>query len=463
MATNNNILTLDAMPTDYAYEDYLSALLMTKGRYYLERSIKKNTPGIGDELELDIVLNKYDNINSSDKQFVEIKSKGWGLIDIFKVRGWMDYMGFGKASFIVQQTNMKSFPIIQSIAQSLNIKLIDNPKVNDRLDDKRIISEMSLDVPDVDSSINTAIRFSLHLERAMSDYLNRMKKSVNGLGHESYERLHDYWENLNNNPFFVDNLDKRIKSIFDCWVDNKNFTARVDHELNGEGWLSADKCPNLIDGHYIDLYYNNKDISPVVIAMYVELLCRIAILKACVDELTEPKQTPQTIIEKWLRQLDKMSLPSNISYGLEELKKQPYFHLYPRFWQIFIYAFGGFVLLDKENEEYELLSRLSGIPIGHIQEAFGAFDLLFHSNKGWMKVYDKTNIRMLAMMPPPFLGIGANMRRFLYRAGDSDDLATFENLGKIVTGQYTLQNLFHWNSVAYEYLKKDKTLIHNSN
>lgn len=50
MATNNNILTLDEMPTDYAYEDYLSALLMTKGRYYLGRSIKKNTPGIGDEL-----------------------------------------------------------------------------------------------------------------------------------------------------------------------------------------------------------------------------------------------------------------------------------------------------------------------------------------------------------------------------------------------------------------------------
>ena len=43
------------------------------------------------------------------------------------------------------------------------------------------------------------------------------------------------------------------------------------------------------------------------------------------------------------------------------------------------------------------------------------------------------------------------------------DLATFENLGKIVTGQHTLQNLIHWNCVAYEYLKKDKTLIHNSN
>lgn len=435
MATNNNVLTLDAMPTDYAYEDYLSALFMTKGRYYLERSIKKNTPGIGDELELDIVLNKYEDKNSSDKQFVEIKSKGWGLIDIFKVRGWMDYMGFEKASFIVQQTKLQSFPIMQSIAERLNIKLIDNPKVNDRLDDKKIISEMSLDVPDVDRSINTAIRFSLHLERAMSDYLNRMKKSVKGSGIECYERLHDYWENLNNNPFFVDNIDKRIKTIFNCWVDNKNFTARVDHELNGEGWLSADKCQNLIDGHYKDLYYNKKDISPVVIDMYVELLCRISILKACVDELTEPKQTPQTIFEKWLKEFDKISLPSNIRYGLLTLKNQPYYHLYPRFWQIFIYAFGGFILLDKEKEEYELLSILSGIPIGNIQQAFESFDLLFQSNNGWMREDDKTNIRMLAMMPPPFLGIGANMRRLLYRAGDAEDLATFDNLEKIVTGQ----------------------------
>lgn len=80
-----------------------------------------------------------------------------------------------------------------------------------------------------------------------------------------------------------------------------------------------------------------------------------------------------------------------------------------------------------------------------------------------MREYDKTNIRMLAMMPPSFLGIGANMRRLLYRAGDSEDLATFDNLEKIVTDQYTLQNLIHWNCVAYEYLETDKTLIHNSN
>ena len=153
------------------------------------------------------------------------------------------------------------------------------------------------------------------------------KNQLIGIG---YERLHDYWENLNSNPFFVDNIDKRIKTIFNCWVNNKNFTARVDHELNGEGWLCADNCQYLIDGHYLNLFFESKTISPVVIAMYVELLCRISILKACVDEL-ELMQTPQTIFEKWLREIDKMSLSSNIRSGLLELKNQPYYHLYPRF------------------------------------------------------------------------------------------------------------------------------------
>ena len=63
------------------------------------------------------------------------------------------------------------------------------------------------------------------------------------------------------------------------------------------------------------------------------------------------------------------------------------------------------------------------------------------------------------MMPPPMLGIGANMRRLLYRQGDEDEKASYEILGNQLTGSCTLRNLVHWNYVAYNYLEKDKTLI----
>ena len=63
------------------------------------------------------------------------------------------------------------------------------------------------------------------------------------------------------------------------------------------------------------------------------------------------------------------------------------------------------------------------------------------------------------MMPPPMMGLGANMRRQLYRQGEEDEKATYNILGTQLTGSCTLNNLVHWNSVAYNYLEKDKSLI----
>ena len=63
------------------------------------------------------------------------------------------------------------------------------------------------------------------------------------------------------------------------------------------------------------------------------------------------------------------------------------------------------------------------------------------------------------MMPPPMMGLGANMRRQLYRQGDEDEKVTYDILGTQLTSSCTLNNLLHWNSVAYNYLEKDKSLI----
>lgn len=451
-------LNLDKLPKLYAYEDYVSALLMFHGPYYLERSIKKKTSGIGDEFEWDVVTNEYRGMIAPIKRIVEIKSQGWGIDDIFKVSGWMSYMDYHNSLFVAQKVNPKNFALLQNIAQSLDIQLVDNPPTPaEKLDDSKILSTLNLKPSIEDEAIITTIRFALHLERVMNDYLNKKRKE-NGK-YTCYEHIAEYWAELNNTPFFIKNADDRIKKIFDLYVSYKNLTARVDHELNGEGWGDADKYNMLVDGHYIQLFYEQNDISPVHIALYVELLNRISILKACVDEMVAPPQQPDNLFQKLMAQLSRASLPTNIDTALSFLSKQPFFHLYPRFWQLFIYAFGGFILLDKEQEEKELLSRLSGIDISEIDNALSSFDILFPTSKGWLRQYNKTNIKMLAMMPPQIMGLGANMRRLLYRQGDEDDKATFEQLGSLLTGECTLINLVHWNSVAYNYLEKDKTLI----
>ena len=453
-----NTLNLDNMPKLYAYEDYIASLLMFHGPYYLERSIKKKTSGIGDEFEWDIVTSQYQPNAEPVRRIVEIKSKGWGIDDIFKVSGWMTYMNHKHSLFIVQQTNAKNFGQLQQIAHGLDIELIDNPPTPDgKLDNTRILNTLGLTESSLDYSIPVSFRFSLHMERMMNDYLNKKRKEHGR--YVCYDKIAECWSTLNNAPFFISDPNQRIKRIFDLYLEYKNLASRVDHELNGEGWLEPEQCKMLVDGHFIQLYYQTMEISPVHIAQYVELLIRVSILKACVDELLKPKETFSNPYERMLAQLGRMSIPSNIDTGLGIISQQPYFYLYPRFWQVFIYGFGGFILLDKEQQEKELLAKLSGIPVSEVDNAIGAFDMLFPNNRGWMRNYKGTNISMLNCMPPQIMGLGANMRRLLYRQGEDDKQATYDVLGSQLTGEYTKVNLEHWGGLAYKYLEKDDTLI----
>jgi len=67
---------------------------------------------------------------------------------------------------------------------------------------------------------------------------------------------------------------------------------------------------------------------------------------------------------------------------MEEIRKDKYLHLYPIFWQWFTWVFGGFVLLDVEKDELELLSAKTGIPVEEIPNAFAAYDKLFPISGG---------------------------------------------------------------------------------
>ena len=100
--------------------------------------------------------------------------------------------------------------------------------------------------------------------------------------------------------------------------------------------------------------------------------------------------------------------------GRVGFREQTYFYLYSYIWQFFIFLFGGFLLEDKKEDEYNLLAEISGIPIGEIDNALSAFDVLFPIEGGWMRKIDHTSIKLLKFMPSPFCGIGVNLRKEVY-------------------------------------------------
>lgn len=136
---------------------------------------------------------------------------------------------------------------------------------------------------------------------------------------------------------------------------------------------------------------------------------------------------------------------------MAEFKKHQYYYLYPYFWQVFIFLFGGFILEDKKKEEYQLLSEISGLPEMEIDNALSVFDILFPIEGGWMKKVNSTSIKLLKFMPSSFCGIGVYLRKDIYCKRK-----TLDELKEIFAEGYTFNDMIRYNNLAYEYLKSSK-------
>jgi hypothetical protein len=73
-----------------AFEDCVSALF-NAGGYHVERHIRHRD--LEEVLELDAVATDY-STSPPTRVLVESKSGAWGYPDLFKVLGWMKYLGF---------------------------------------------------------------------------------------------------------------------------------------------------------------------------------------------------------------------------------------------------------------------------------------------------------------------------------------------------------------------------------
>ena len=100
MATDITKLSLNSLPTDLDFEDFISSHLLLGG-YTLDRSIHEKLDGAGEIFEVDIITHQYNGKDS--KRLIEIKSKDWELNDIFKVGGRLRYLAVESGVFIVQQ------------------------------------------------------------------------------------------------------------------------------------------------------------------------------------------------------------------------------------------------------------------------------------------------------------------------------------------------------------------------
>lgn len=444
-------LTLPDLPRDEFYEDYVAAVLSIGG-LFLERRLILNKPV--NILELDVVTTKID-ASTVEKTLSEIKSAGWGLTDVFKVRGWLDYLGYDRASFVSLNSQNGRNPLYQQVASTLNIALLDIQKqAADKLDEtplKQAYGIKAIDGRVYETALPT-LRYAYCLERLMSEkYLKPLAKDPNGL--QAYKMLQQYIYQIHDYSFFENDTHKRLMAVFQAFVDYRSITARLDTERLTEKYVDNEHA-QLSEEAFGELFYEiPAKQNPLHVALYAELYNRLIMMKLAVEEAVKDKT-----LKGLLKTVHRLTLPNNIKSGMDKMVKQPHYYLYPSLWQSFIFVMGGFLLKDKLDEEYYVLSELSGVPKDEVEEGLKAFDQLFPlEESNWFIDKPNTSIRILQFMPLPFSGLGANFRRQYYRPDNEHH--DYKDLEGQLSGKYTVNDMIKMNNLAVEYLSKAKELL----
>lgn len=353
-----------------------------------------------------------------------------------------------KASFVCLNSNKSDFAQIQQVAKKLDIDLLEIVIQDKKIDKYNLLKAYNIVVTDrkLYDCAAWSIRFALCCERIMvNKYFKPLVKDPKAL--HSYTCANDFLYMVCEHSFFQSNAHERIKEVFYAFIKYKNLTARMDTERINGYYPDPDDA-TLSKNSFSNLFYDCvAQKNPLHIALYAELMCRITMLQLSVEESYRDKE-----MKGIMRTIERLGLPNNIKDGIIVLQSDhKYYYLYPHFWQIFIYVFGGFILEEKKEQEYKMLSELTGIPIDEIHNALMAFDTLFPiEGSSWLFTNTYSNITILRFMPLQLSGVGANFRRIIYGADDKH--LSYDDLGKQFKSKYTLSDLIKYNNLLVEYL-----------
>lgn len=263
---------LPAVPKGIDFEDFIAAYLQTDGQYVEKNLIKRDIDTI---LELDIIATRYDSNLDEKTKLIEIKSGGFGYEDVFKIRGWMDYLDVSNGLMITKELSKKcnSEKLIE-FAKTLNVDLVIIPDLSQStklltpfIDPKRMN----------DFDISTW-RYAYLTERRLIECLRDNRKQEPSL--MCHKVLKEYYSDVNNDIFFVRNVLDRINTLYYRYKTHPHLSAKCGNEIIGNTFEEeCAKIPN-------EIYKKTYDIcefNAIQISTYIEHRSRLAILKNAVD------------------------------------------------------------------------------------------------------------------------------------------------------------------------------------
>jgi hypothetical protein len=434
MATSTKTsIELPKQPKEKEFEEYVAAFLQCAG-LYIERNIVERD--IREVLELDVIASNYDQC-PPDIRLIEIKSGGWGFPEVFKIFGWLKYLDISHGALVVKESKEtdQAQQFYNAKAKDLGIDLVvvdPSGQAGSALDE--LLGHKHVDEGDL-----SFWRFSYWMERNLLRRLVSKKKSLPKA--KRFSAMDDYIFAVNSGVFFTKGAVERARKLYSAFQSCPRISAKCANEEIGNDF---DDDVETIDNSLFTKSFYGCEYTDIQISTYIEHRARLAILKSGIDHILYEQAGEKNKAgakTKRLLGFDFANAPQSFLEGLGEIAQHKHFHRYPVFWQWFMWLFGGFILRDLEQQEYEHLAARTGIPVDEIPAALSSYGILFPQADGWFRDEPHSNVRVMKMFPVPLMGIGANLRKHLYTSeGKYSDLK--------VKGQYTVADLVKWNNLA---------------
>ena len=384
-------------------EDYVAGLFQAAG-YFVEKNIRQRD--VADVLELDAVATSYDGPQPTSV-LAEAKGGRWGFTDIFKVAGWMAYLGIARGGVFVKEhaaAIARDAGLLHRTTTPLRVSLVDFGDFSDPLArfgegfPARAGGTRPRTAELIDPVLLEVWRFSYRVEHTLVERIRQERRS--GPDRKGPLAVLVHHDLINDHVFFIKDAAERLRRLYDAYRQNPKLAAAVAREQGGGSFDEV--RPSYDNPVLAEALYEGKH-PGVQAAFYIEHRARLAILKAAIDLHCQPREAGDRALLS--------ALPATFREGLRRLEERPSFRRYALLWQIFLWGFGGFYLEDREAEEFGWLSRQTGIPRAEIGAGLRAFDDLFPLPGGsWIVPLKGTPIRLVRMMPFAFRGVGAIQR-----------------------------------------------------
>lgn len=410
-------IALPAIPdSGREFEDYVAGLLQAAG-YYVEKNVRQRE--VTDVLELDAVATSYDDPLPTSI-LTEVKGGRWGFPDLFKVAGWMQYLGIERGGFFVKGGTAGGerdlSPISRTMAP-LRVALVDlgdfsNPSAALR---------MAGFAPLHDRPLLDVWRYSFWVERTLLENLRAARRATPSLAGPG--EVLSYHDLINDHLFFVKTVSGRLSHLYGAYRAHPKLSSALATELGGGPFRADPNCANRRRSPVLAAAMYRGEHPALQASFYVEHRARLSILKAAIDLLCLARAgrvSPADDVTVAVA-----SLPATFRAGLRRLQDRPTFRRYALLWQVFLWGFGGFYLADREDEEFAALSAQTGVPRAEIGPALDAFNDLFPlSEGGWMVPLKNTSLRIAKMVPAAFRGVGALQRLRRHHVRDFDGMSS---------------------------------------